>query len=104
MSEAARDVRWIRWFLDELGFPQPKPTPLYADNSSAILNAEDPTRRTQKTKHIRIRDFFIRECVAAKEILVVKVNTDDLSADANTKPLGGQKFTAFRSILQGFTI
>ena len=101
MSECCRDIRNVRGFLEELGFKQNQPTTLWADNSSAIINGEEPTRTSDKTKHIRIRDFFCRECVANEEVILQKANGNFLSADALTKALAGTKFTLFRPILQG---
>ena len=101
MSECCRDIRNVRGFLEELGFKQNQPTTLWADNSSAIINGEEPTRTSDKTKHIRIRDFFCRECVANEEVILKKANGNFLSADALTKALAGTKFTSFRPMLQG---
>ena len=101
MSECCRDIRNVRGFLAEIGFAQKEPTTLWADNSSAIINGEEPTRTSDKTKHIRIRDFFCRECVANKEVVLEKANGNFLSADALTKALAGTKFKLFRPILQG---
>ena len=101
MSECCRDIRNVRGFLAGIGFAQKEPTTLWADNSSAIINGEEPTRTSDKTKHIRIRDFFCRECVANKEVVLEKANGNFLSADALTKALAGTKFKLFRPILQG---
>jgi len=101
MSECARDVRPTRWILTELGFPQKGPTVLWADNTSAIVNAEEEKRTTDRTKHIRIRDFFIRECVSIGEIMPLKANTHHLSADMLTKALARVKYERFQGILQG---
>ena len=57
---AAKTVRYIRSVLDELGFPQTKPTPIYEDNASAIdiVNSQKPTERT---RHMEIRFFAIQD-------------------------------------------
>nr|KYP48875.1 hypothetical protein KK1_029436 [Cajanus cajan] len=36
MSTACSKIIWLRGLLAKLGFPQIDPTPLYADNTSAI--------------------------------------------------------------------
>ena len=104
MSECARDVRPTRWMLEEVGYRQRKPTVLWSDSSSAIINAEEPERSSDRTKHIRIRDWFIRECVALGEILPVKAETNYLCVDALTKALARVKVQLFRPFLQGWAI
>jgi len=36
MSSACSEIVWLQGLLRELGFPQHTPTPLHADNTSAI--------------------------------------------------------------------
>ena len=104
MSECARDVHPTRWMLEEVGYRQRKPTVLWSDSSSAIINAEEPERSSDRTKHIRIRDWFIRECVALGEILPVKAETNYLCVDALTKALARVKVQLVRPFLQGWAI
>ena len=42
MSIACFEIVWLRGILSELGFSQPDPTPLYADNTSTIQIAANP--------------------------------------------------------------
>ncbi|RDY04501.1 hypothetical protein CR513_11778, partial [Mucuna pruriens] len=39
---ACFEIIWLCGILTKLGFPQAQPTPLQADNTSAIQNAENP--------------------------------------------------------------
>nr|XP_016515095.1 PREDICTED: uncharacterized mitochondrial protein AtMg00810-like [Nicotiana tabacum] len=42
MSTACFEIIWLRGLLAEIGFPQSNPTPLHADNTSAIQIATNP--------------------------------------------------------------
>ena len=42
MSSACSEIVWLRGLLAELGFPQMEPTPLHADNTSAIQITANP--------------------------------------------------------------
>ena len=50
---AAKTAIYLRSVLNELGFQQDEPTPIYEDNASAIeiINAQKPTERS---RHIEI--------------------------------------------------
>ncbi|XP_050211514.1 uncharacterized mitochondrial protein AtMg00240-like [Mercurialis annua] len=59
-SNTRRSVTvWIRGILGELGFPQIDPTPLHADNTSAIQIAANPVFR-EHTKHIEVDYIFTK--------------------------------------------
>jgi hypothetical protein len=68
---------------------------IYEDNQSAISVSKNPTHQG-RTKHMRIKDLYIRERVAAKEIDVVYCSTNENVADIFTKPLGRDRFEALR--------
>ena len=62
------------------------PTVIYEDNEGALQLANNPVHH-DKTKHINIKHHFIRETVAAKQILVLRVVTKDNVSDLLTKPV-----------------
>lgn len=89
-SEAAREIVWVKRLLTELD--QLKATPaLQVDNEAAIRLAQNPEFH-RRTKHIRIRHFFVREMVTAGEIDVSKVDSEKQLADILTKPLNSVRF------------
>ena len=97
LSAAARKVLEFRYFLDNIGFPQTAPTIIYEDNMSAINLAVAPAI-SRKSRHIHIRHHFIRDCVAAKLVVIHHVPTDQMLADFLTKPFGPKKHVQFRDI------
>ena len=84
-SEGAREIVWLtRLFKDMINL---KGTPeLNVDNEAAIKLAENPEFH-KRTKHIRIRYFYVRELVTSGELKVKKVSSGLQLADMFTKAL-----------------
>ncbi len=89
-TEGVKEAIWLRGLVMELGVPQGE-TVVYSDSQSAIHLTKNDTYHS-KTKHISVRYHFIRDTVAAGEIVVKKVHTSDNPADMLTKPLSIAKF------------
>lgn len=63
-SEAARELIWLRRIYNFMQSGKQMTPELYIDNESAIKLPHDPPYELhQRTKHIKIRHFFVRECV-----------------------------------------
>lgn len=86
MSAACSEITWIRGFLSELGIPQSKPTPLHADNTSAIKIAENPVFH-ERTKHIELDCHYVRDALDQQLISLPYVSSRDQTADIFTKAL-----------------
>ena len=86
MSYACSEIVWLRGLLGELGFSQSDPTPLYADNTSAIQIVANPVFH-ERTKHIEVDCQYIREAYDKKIISIPHISTDLQTADAFTKAL-----------------
>jgi len=71
---------------------------LYCDNLSAINISKNPIQHS-KTKHIDIRDHFIRDLVEDKEVTLEHVNTKEQLANIFTKALDVKQFEKLRSKL-----
>jgi hypothetical protein len=84
---AAKQARYLRSILSELGFPQASPTPLYCDNQSAInmVNAKIPTDRS---RHILIQHFAIQDWKDNGDIVMRFIPGVLNPSDDLTKPLG----------------
>lgn len=95
---AAREIRWMRRLLGDIGFPQSQPTMLASDNQSAIRLIRNPEFH-QRTKHIDIKYHVIREYYQNGDLNVEYVSTDDNIADIFTKPLPRDRFQRLRSLL-----
>jgi hypothetical protein len=90
LTEAAKEVKWIRTFLAELGYGSTRSTVVNTDNQGALALAKNPVSHA-RSKHIDIRHHFIRESIADKSVWLQYVPTDDMTADSLTKALGRQK-------------
>ena len=61
MTEVAKQISCIQNLLSDLKFKLPT-VPLYVDNQGAIFLASNPAQE-ERTKHIKIPEHYIRECV-----------------------------------------
>jgi hypothetical protein len=95
ITHAAKEALWIQQFLHDINLPLAEPTTLLVDNQGAIALATNPTFHAQ-TKHIGVRQHFIREHVENREINLEYVPTDDQVADVLTKALSYVKHSKFR--------
>jgi len=86
MSSVCYEIIWLRGLLGELGFPQVEPTPLHADNTSAIQIAANPVFH-ERTKHIEVDCHSIREAYDARVISHLHISTTLQTADVFTKAL-----------------
>ena len=90
MSSACSEIVWLRGLLAELGFPQMEPTPLHADNTSAIQITANPVFH-ERTKHIEVDCHSIHEAYDAHVISLPHITTDQQTADVFTKALSRQR-------------
>ena len=96
LSEAAKDVVYLRRLVQGLGDPEPDPTRLSTDSQSARDTAYNPVSHG-RMKHVAT--FFVRDMVESFEINVPFVRTLDNIADFFTKPLKAATFFAMRRLI-----
>ena len=75
-AEAAKAALWLRRILCDLGCSQTEPTIMWEDNRAAICISNNPTSHN-RTKHIQIRHFWLRELVGRKEVVLLPIRTED---------------------------
>ena len=96
LSEAAKDVVYLRKLVNGLGEPEGGPSPLRTDSQSARDVSYNPEHH-DKMKHVQRRHFFVRDMVESFDIEVPFVRTADNIADFFTKPMkSSTQFNAFR--------
>jgi hypothetical protein len=77
---------------------------LLQDNKSAILLEKNGKASSSKrTKHIKIRYFFIADRVSKGDLSIAWCPTEEMVGDYMTKPLQGAKFRKFRDTIMGVT-
>lgn len=89
MSSACSEIVWLQGLLGELGFPQMEPTPLHADNTSAIQITANPVFH-ERTKHIEVDCHSIREAYDAHVISLPHITTIQETVDVFTQALSRQ--------------
>jgi len=100
--EAVVHVAWARMFLFCLGYIQ-RATVIYQDNKSTIMLAENGPSNSGKSKHFRRRYFGVKEMIAHGEVVLVHLPTEEMVADALTKPLTEKLFQEMVRRMHGET-
>ncbi len=93
-SEATKEVIWLARMCSEItgfnGIPV-----LNVDNLSTVKLVKNPTFH-KRSKHIEIRNLFVREKFESKEIAVSHIAGSEQLADILTKPLPRERFQKLR--------
>ncbi|KAK3237406.1 hypothetical protein CYMTET_52516 [Cymbomonas tetramitiformis] len=97
MSEGAREVKYVLNVLDSL-VDIYRPVPMYCDNQGAIHLATNYVNNS-RSKHIEVRNMYIRELIKAKDTEALYTGTDDNTSDIMTKPLALPIFRVHRERL-----
>ena len=71
ISEAAKEMIWLKNFLNELGKEQDN-APMFSDSQSAISLAKNPVFHS-RCKHIQLRYHFIRELINDGDLSLLKI-------------------------------
>ena len=81
------------------------PSLLYQDNMSAILlETNGKASSTKRTKHIKVKYFFVKDKIDQGEITVEHCPTNQMWTDINTKLKQGLYFRTFRSHVMGIPV
>jgi hypothetical protein len=94
-------ILWARYFLEEQGYDM-EPSLLYQDNISAILlETNGKAGSSKRTKHIKVKYFYVKDKINQGEIIVEHCPTEQMWTDINTKPKQGAVFREFRAQMMG---
>jgi hypothetical protein len=99
LFEAVKEFTWLSKLLEDLGEPLEKFV-VHCDNKSAIELAKNPVHH-QRSKHIDIKYHFIRERVQAGAFELQYLQSNEMIADALTKPL---HFPAFSKLTKSMKL
>ena len=92
---------WVKWFLREQGYKLSRSI-FYQDNQSAMkMESNGMKSAGDKSRHINIRYFFIKDILKRENIELIHCPTDRMIADFYTKPLQGSLFRKMRDIVMG---
>jgi hypothetical protein len=93
--EACTEAVWLRKLISNLFDQTPESTTIYCDNQICIRLSEHPMFH-ERSKHIEIKYYFIRDKVQEGEVKLEYIPTDEKTTDILTKPLSRIKFAYFR--------
>jgi hypothetical protein len=94
-------ILWTWLFMQEQGI-KVTDNILYQDSKRAILLEKNGRASSSKqTKHIKIRYYYVADCIEKGDLSVVWYPTSKMIADFLTKPLQGKVFQQFRDVLMG---
>jgi hypothetical protein len=103
LSDGFPQVIWTRNFLIEQGYDVP-PGTIYQDNQSTITMIKKGRSTSERTRHINIRFFFIKDKLDNGELTVEYLPTEEMIADILTKPLQGELFRKLRAKLLNWDV
>ena len=101
LSDSANQSIFIRTFLIAQGYKM-KPVIIYQDNQSCMALVERGRSGAERTRHIQIRYFWVKERVDTGEVRVEYLRSEDMYANVLTKPLQGSQFMRERDGLTGW--
>lgn len=96
--EVTKEVKWMQALLTEMKVRVKKPIIINTDNQSAMKIAQHDIEH-DRTKHIDIKHYFIRDEIDKREVSVQWVRTEQQVADIFTKPLPLSSFQRHRDTL-----
>ena len=102
-SDSANQPFHVRRFIIEQGHDC-GPVTLYQDNLSTMHLIERGRAASEKTRHISIRYFWIKQAVDDGEAIIEKLDTKLMPANILTKPLQGEQFRQERRMLTNWEL
>lgn len=97
LSDGLPTVLWMKNFLEAQGYQAN--AIIHQDNKSTITLAEKGKSTTNRTRHVNIRYFFVKDKIDTKEVKVEYLPTEEMIADFFSKPLQGAQFEKFRDMI-----
>ena len=98
LCKAAQEAIWLKRLLDEAftyfspgNFYSSEPVKILCDNKATLSLVKNRTHHA-RTKHIELRNNFVRERQLAGDIIVEHVPTNENLADMFTKPVTSSKY------------
>ena len=79
-----------------------EPVVIYQDNQSCMALVERGRSGAERTRHIQIRYFWVKERVDTGEVRVEYLRSEDMFTNVLTKPLQGSQFLRERDGLTGW--
>ena len=101
LSDSANQALHLRNFIIAQGHPC-EPVTIHQDNLSCMALIDRGRSAAERTRHISIKYFWLKERVDMGEARVRHLNTKDMYANMLTKPLQGAQFKEERKGVTGW--
>jgi hypothetical protein len=101
-SSMVQEVIYVPKSLDNLGFLQEAPTPIFEDNRTCVAWSEGSVGGSDRAKHIDLREHFVHDAVSRGILKLESIASAENAADLLTKPLGVAQFQPLRKVLFGY--
>lgn len=95
LSDTASQAIQLRNFVIAQGYDT-GPAIIYQDNLSCMALMKRGGPGSERSRHIDIRHFWLKERVEGKEILIQHLGTEKMFANVLTKPVQGRQFVLER--------
>ncbi len=79
--------------FEDIGF---KVQPIIKEDNSAVVAICNNKKGISRMRHLSKRDSFVKERAAIGDVKVEKIQGEENTADALTKPLAKERFEALR--------
>ena len=104
VDDAMPQILWSLYFIQAQGYDTTHAV-VYQDNKSAILlETNGKFSSSKRTKHIKMKYFFIKDKVDDGEVKIVHEPGDNMWIDMLSKPSVGKRFCEDRSELQNVPV
>ena len=101
ISDKATRAIWCSEFLQAQGYNK-EPATIFQDNTSTMRLATNGVGSSDRTRHVSIRHFWLKDRSENGDIEVVYKPTTEMIADVLTKPLHGEMFIRLRNLLMNW--
>ena len=98
LSDNTSQAIWVRNFVIAQGYDV-GPVVIHQDNLSCMALMKRGSPASERSRHIGIRYFWVKERVDGKEAIVRYLSTDKMFANVMTKPVQGKQFINERDCL-----
>lgn len=94
-TATANQALWLKKIMKDLWLNSNECIKINVDNQAAIAISQNPVFHG-KTKHFKVKFFFLREVQQNGEVMLIYCRSEDQLADMFTKPLQAGRFEALR--------
>jgi histone deacetylase 1/2 len=98
LSDMSTTAIWINEFIKHQQYKL-STTIIYQDNKSTITMINNGNSNKERTRHINLRYFWLRDRIKSGEVIITYKQTSEMIADILTKTIQGKQFTYLRDKL-----